>query len=69
MPHRITLLEAAEQAERDRARAALKLTGDRRDEVARVLKIVVKDGLNHPRDLDVALDAIESAYLSIDNGE
>jgi hypothetical protein len=69
MPHETARLEEAHQAERERARAALKLTGDRRDEVARILEIVAKDGLHHPRDLDVALDAIESAYLSIDNGE
>lgn len=32
-----------------------------RDEVARILEIVAKDGLPNPRDLDVALDAIEQA--------
>lgn len=32
-----------------------------RDEIARVLEIVAKDGLPGPRDLDVALDAIQTA--------
>jgi len=31
-----------------------------RDELARILEIVAKDGLEGPRDLDVALDAIEA---------
>ena len=48
-------------------KAALMLTGDRRDEVARILEIVAKDGLDPPRDLDAALDAIEQAYLHTDN--
>lgn len=48
-------------------KAALMLTGDRRDEVARILEIVAKDGLDQPRDLDAALDAIEQAYLHTDN--
>lgn len=29
-----------------------------RDEIARIIEIVAQDGLPHPRDLDVALDAI-----------
>ena len=37
------------------------LTGATRDEVARILGIVAKDGLPGPRDMDVALDAIEAA--------
>lgn len=37
------------------------LTGSVRDEVARILEIVAKDGLPGPRDLDVALDAIGCA--------
>lgn len=37
------------------------LTGACREEVARILEIVAKDGLPGPRDLDVALDAIGSA--------
>lgn len=37
------------------------LTGPRREEIARILEIVAKDGLPGPRDLDVALDAIEAA--------
>lgn len=35
-------------------------TDDEREEVARILEIVAKDGLPHPRDLDVALDAIQA---------
>jgi hypothetical protein len=50
-------------------RAAMALTGPRRDEVARILEIAIKDGFPGPRDLDVALDAIEQAYLHIDNTE
>ncbi len=34
-------------------------TDEQRDEIARILTIVAKDGLPGPRDLDVALDAIE----------
>lgn len=43
------------------------LTGDRRDEVARILRIVAADGLPGPRDLDVALDAIEAALNTADD--
>lgn len=43
------------------------LTGERRDEIARILETVAKDGLPGPRDLDVALDAIESAYMHTPN--
>ena len=32
-----------------------------REEMAAVLEGVAKDGMPHPRDLDVALDAIEAA--------
>lgn len=46
-------------------RAALQLTGSRREAVANILETVAKDGLPGPRDLDVALDAIESAYQTI----
>lgn len=51
------------KADRDK----LLLTCNRRDEVARILEIVAKDGLPGPRDLDAALDAIEQAYLHTDN--
>ena len=37
------------------------ITGKRRDEVARILEMVANDGLSGPRDVDVAIDAIESA--------
>lgn len=50
-------------------RLSLALTGARRDEVARILEIVAKDGLPGPRDLDAALDAIEQAYLHTDNSD
>lgn len=32
-----------------------------REEIARILEIIAEDGLPEPRDLDVALDAIEAA--------
>jgi hypothetical protein len=50
-------------------KADAKLTGKRRDEVARILEIAVKDGFPGPRDLDAALDAIEQAYLYTDNSD
>lgn len=37
------------------------MTPEQREEVANILETVAKDGLPGPRDLDVALDAIESA--------
>lgn len=37
------------------------LSGTRRDEVARILEQVAKEGMDHPRNLDAALDAIEQA--------
>lgn len=37
------------------------LSGTLRDEIARILEQVAKDGLGQPRDLDVALDAIGEA--------
>ena len=37
------------------------LSGTRRDEVARILEEIAKDGLGHPRNLDAALDAIATA--------
>lgn len=35
---------------------------DRREALAEILKTVEKDGLSGPRDLDVALDAIEALF-------
>lgn len=32
-----------------------------REEIARILEVVARDGLPGPRDLDVALDAIEGS--------
>jgi hypothetical protein len=50
-------------------RTNAKLTGERREEVARILEIAVKEGFPGPRDLDAALDAIEQAYLHTDNSD
>lgn len=38
------------------------LTPEERDEVAQILETVAKEGLPGPRDLDVALDAIDEIY-------
>lgn len=40
------------------------LTEDQREEIARIVETVAKDGLPGARDLDVALDAIQSALQS-----
>lgn len=45
------------------------ITGSRRDEVARILEIVATDGLPGPRDLDVAIDAIEAALQVPDDDD
>lgn len=37
------------------------LSGTRRDEVAKILEQIAKEGLDHPRNLDAALDAISTA--------
>lgn len=37
------------------------LAGSMRDEIARVLEQIAKEGLDHPRNLDAALDAIGCA--------
>ena len=39
----------------------MELPEEEREEIARILEIVAKDGLPGPRDLDVAIDAIQSA--------
>ena len=44
----------------------MQLIGSMREEVARILEIVARDGLPGPRDLDVALDAIGSALSEPD---
>lgn len=41
-------------------------TEEQREEVARILEMVAKDGLPGPRDLDVALDAIEAGLSTGD---
>lgn len=40
-----------------------------REEIARILEIVARDGLSNPRDLDVALDAIQAAIEADKNAE
>lgn len=37
-----------------------------RDELAKILEKVAEEGLKHPRDLDVALDAIGEAFEAED---
>lgn len=44
------------------------LTPHEREEIARIVEIVAKDGLPGPRDLDVALDAIEAALAENNAG-
>lgn len=39
----------------------LPISGETRDEIARILEQVAKEGLDHPRDLDAAIDAIGAA--------
>ena len=36
-----------------------------REELAEILKTVAKEGLPHPRDLDVALDAVISMFTPV----
>jgi len=36
-------------------------TEEEREEIARILEMVAEDGLPHPKNLDAALDAIQSA--------
>ena len=43
-----------------------RLTDEQREEIARILEIVSKDGLPGPRDLDAALDAIQAALADPD---
>lgn len=37
---------------------------NRRDDLASILEVIAKDGLSGPRDLDVAIDAIDCIYGS-----
>lgn len=39
----------------------LPISGETRDEIARILEQVAKEGLDHPRTLDAAIDAIGAA--------
>lgn len=40
----------------------LQIGGATRDEIARILEQVAKEGMDHSRDLDAAIDAIGSAF-------
>lgn len=40
----------------------LAITGETRDEIARILEQVAAEGLDHPRNLDSAIDAIGAAF-------
>lgn len=40
------------------SKISLAIEGEQRDAVAGILEQVAKDGLDHPRDLDAAIDAI-----------
>lgn len=40
----------------------LPISGETRDEIARILEMVATEGLAHPRNLDAAIDAIGSAF-------
>lgn len=42
----------------------MKFTEEEREEVAIILETIAKEGLPKPRDLDVALDAIEASLGS-----
>lgn len=44
-------------------------TSEQRDEVARILTQVAEEGLEHPRNLDAALDAIAEATFPIENNK
>lgn len=46
-----------------------RLTGPLRDSIADIVERVAKEGLPGPRDLDVALDAIECAIKETSPGE
>ena len=39
----------------------LPISGEARDEIARILEQVAKEGLEHPRNFDAAIDAIGAA--------
>ena len=64
-PHREDWLQVAHNHKLSAAEAEAKTTSgyeDRREALAEILKTVEKDGLKGPRDLDVALDAIEALF-------
>lgn len=42
-------------------------TEEQRDEVARILTLVAEEGLDHPRNLDSALDAISETLIPVEN--
>jgi len=60
-PHGEEWLQMAHNHKLAAAEAEAK-TSERREALAEILKTVEKDGLKGPRDLDVALDAIEGWF-------
>jgi hypothetical protein len=64
-PHREDWLQLAHNHKLSAAEAKAKTTSgyeERRENLAEILKAVERDGLSGPRDLDVALDAIEALF-------
>lgn len=64
-PHREDWLQLAHNHKLSAAEAEAKTTSgyeERRENLAEILKAVERDGLSGPRDLDVALDAIEALF-------
>lgn len=43
----------------------LDITDEQRDEVARIIEQVAKEGLPHPRNLDAAIDAILCSFVPV----
>jgi hypothetical protein len=62
MPHREDWLQLAHNHKLAAAAEAEAKTSERREALAEILKTVEADGLKGPRDLDVALDAIEALF-------
>ena len=61
-PERLKFDEIALEAAERRVAETQPAGERRREELATILEIVAKDGLDGPRDLDVALDAILSVF-------
>lgn len=45
------------------SRTSLPIIDETRDRVAEILEQVAKEGLDHPRNLDAAIDAISEAFV------